>query len=57
MNCLVSTGTNCTCADLDGNGLLDMVDVSLFVDALLAGNDCPWAGLDVQPFLDLILRP
>ncbi len=41
VDCLVSTGTNCPCADVDGNGLLEMADVSLFVGALLAGNECP----------------
>ncbi len=41
VDCMLASGTNCPCADLDGNGLLEMADVSLFVDALLIGTPCP----------------
>jgi hypothetical protein len=41
VDCLVSTGTNCLCADIDGNGFLEFADVVLFVGELLAGTPCP----------------
>ncbi len=39
--CILSTGTNCGCADLDGDGVFGMTDVTLLVDILLAGTPCP----------------
>lgn len=41
VNCLVSMGANCSCADTDGNGILDAADAAVLVTDLLAGNDCP----------------
>ena len=39
--CMVSTGSNCACADVDPGGTLDMDDVAEFVDGLLTGDACP----------------
>ena len=36
LNCLLATGTNCACADLDGNGAVNVSDVTVFVAALLS---------------------
>ena len=41
LNCLLSTGPGCACADLDGSFTLDTGDVILFVDDLLLGDPCP----------------
>lgn len=41
VDCLTATGPNCVCAVLDGNATLDMNDVGLFVNDLLAGPPCP----------------
>lgn len=38
--CLLGGGANCGCADVNGGGL-DATDVAAFVDAVLAGADCP----------------
>ena len=32
IGCMVASGANCSCADVDSNGTLNMVDVGLFVD-------------------------
>ena len=39
--CLVATGKNCACADLDGVPGLDFNDVAVFVADLLGGAACP----------------
>lgn len=41
VDCLTATGTNCDCADLDANAILDMSDVTAFVNDLLTSPDCP----------------
>jgi hypothetical protein len=41
VDCLVSTGYNCACADVVTDGILDMADVGTFVSGLLAGGTCP----------------
>lgn len=41
VDCLTATGTNCNCADLDANALLDMTDVAVFVNDLLTSPNCP----------------
>ncbi len=40
VNCLLGIGTNCVCAETDGQAGLDLQDVSVFVDNLLAGAPC-----------------
>ncbi len=40
VDCLVATGTNCACADVDGNPGLDINDVTAFVTDLLTGAAC-----------------
>lgn len=39
-SCMISGGS-CTCADLDGNNVVNSSDVVLFVADLLAGTTCP----------------
>lgn len=41
VECLVATGTNCTCADVDGIPGLDVGDVDVFVNGLIVGATCP----------------
>ncbi len=41
LECLVASGSNCGCADLDGVPGIDLGDVSEFVSMLLAGDTCP----------------
>ena len=41
IHCLISTGSNCGCADLDAGGVLDTRDLAMFVSELLAGTPCP----------------
>lgn len=36
LNCLLTTGANCSCADVDGNGSVNGADVAAFVSALLS---------------------
>lgn len=38
---LLSAGTNCGCADINRDGLLNTTDVSLFVTGLLTPGTCP----------------
>jgi len=44
VDCLLGTNTNpdvdCACADVDGNGTLDLTDQMLFVDQLLGKSPC-----------------
>lgn len=41
VDCVLSGGGDCSCADLDGAPGVTWFDVSVFVDALLAGVACP----------------
>ena len=41
VDCLLATGANCECADLDGTPGLDLDDVAPFVAAMLSGTGCP----------------
>ena len=41
VNCITGDGSNCACADLETNSVLDMADVATFVNGLLTGADCP----------------
>ncbi len=41
VDCISATGWNCACADLVTDGVLDIADVSAFVDGLLSGGPCP----------------
>lgn len=41
VDCLVGVGPSCACADVDGNGVLDMADVATFVTDLLTATACP----------------
>ena len=41
VECLVSTGSNCSCADVDGTPGLALSDVTAFVDFLIEGDSCP----------------
>ncbi|MBN2560822.1 MAG: hypothetical protein JXQ75_07825 [Phycisphaerae bacterium] len=41
VDCFLATGTNCACADLATDGVLDMNDVTAFVADLLSGAGCP----------------
>ena len=41
VNCITGGGSNCACADLETNSVLDMADVATFVDDLLTGANCP----------------
>lgn len=42
MTCLLGVGTDCTCADTDASGDVDLADISVFVEALLQATpqDC-----------------
>ena len=40
VECLIGAGSNCACADLDTNSVLNMTDVAAFVSGLLAGEAC-----------------
>ncbi len=40
VNCLLGIGTNCVCAETDGQAGLDSQDVAAFVNSLLAGSPC-----------------
>jgi hypothetical protein len=39
--CMLGAGSNCPCADMDENGVLNASDMSTFVSGLLAGAGCP----------------
>jgi hypothetical protein len=41
VECMLDTGTNCACADADGNPGLTLDDVTAFVADLLDGAACP----------------
>ncbi|HVP09683.1 MAG TPA: hypothetical protein VMV94_00680 [Phycisphaerae bacterium] len=41
VDCVLGSGTNCACADIDRNGLLNVTDVDTFVSGLLVGGECP----------------
>lgn len=41
VDCMTGGGSNCACADLDTNSVLNMTDVTMFVSGLLAGAACP----------------
>ena len=41
VNCFIGTGSNCVCADVDGVPGLDLGDVDVFVQELLAATPCP----------------
>jgi hypothetical protein len=40
MDCLLEGGLGCTCADMNGNGVVTTADVAQFVDKLLTGDEC-----------------
>lgn len=40
VNCILGSGGDCACADLETDGLLDMSDVAAFVTDLLSGSSC-----------------
>jgi len=42
MTCLLGVGTDCTCADTDDSGGVDLADITVFVDTLLSSSpdDC-----------------
>ncbi len=41
VDCLLGAGSNCACANMDGVPGLDLADVTVFVQDLLAGTPCP----------------
>ncbi len=41
VDCIISGGSNCACADIETNGVLNMTDATMFVNGLLAGEACP----------------
>lgn len=41
LDCILGTGSNCACADVDANSVVDLNDLALFIDDLLAGETCP----------------
>ena len=41
VQCIISVGPACACADVDGSPGITMNDVSVFVVDLLAGSGCP----------------
>ena len=41
VNCLMASGGDCACADVETDGVLGLADVITFVDDLLAGAPCP----------------
>ena len=41
IECLLTAGPNCTCADVRTDGILDLTDVEQFVGTLLDGSSCP----------------
>ncbi|MEE8170648.1 MAG: hypothetical protein V3T70_08880 [Phycisphaerae bacterium] len=41
MDCLLATGSNCACADVDGVAGVGIGDVTAFVNELLTGASCP----------------
>ncbi len=41
VDCILGTNGSCDCADVDAIGGLDMNDVTVFVNDLLAGAACP----------------
>ena len=41
VDCLFASSGDCACADLHSDGRLDLQDIALFVNDLLAGGDCP----------------
>src|SRR5262249_25270768 len=36
LNCLLGSGSNCSCADVDGNGVVNSADVVAFVSVLMS---------------------
>lgn len=41
VDCLLAAGTSCDCADVDGLPGVDFDDLTVFVNDLLDGSDCP----------------
>jgi hypothetical protein len=41
VDCQIGGGTDCGCADLQTDGVLDIYNDDAFVTALLAGTGCP----------------
>ena len=41
VDCLLASGGDCACADVETDGVLGLADVITFVDDLLAGAPCP----------------
>lgn len=41
VDCFVSTGTHCNCADMDGNATVAPADIAAFVAMLLSAEPCP----------------
>ncbi len=41
LDCILTTGTNCACADVDPNSVVDMNDLEIFISDLLEGETCP----------------
>ena len=40
VDCYMGGGTNCICGDLDLHGTVDDTDIPLFVDEMIAGDNC-----------------
>ena len=41
VDCFLATGTNCNCADMDGNTVVEPADIAAFVNTLLSAAACP----------------
>lgn len=41
IGCMLGSTSACACADIDGSGVLNATDLSMFVDSLVAGGACP----------------
>lgn len=41
LDCILGAGSNCACADVDPNSVVDLNDLALFIDDLLEGETCP----------------
>ncbi len=41
VDCMTGGVSDCACADIETDSVLDIADVAMFVDDLLIGGDCP----------------
>jgi hypothetical protein len=41
VNCMLGSGGDCACADVETDGILDTSDLTTFVNDLLVGASCP----------------